>query len=260
MTILDQIFASKREQLHQQMAAVSLEDMRHRADDAPPVRGFRQALLNGSLPVSLIAEVKKASPSAGTIRAEFDPQQIAESYRDAGAQCLSVLTDVEYFQGSPENLNLCRQASGLPVLRKDFTAAPYHVYEARSLGADAVLLIAAKLTDEEIHQMQAIAWELGMDALVEVHDEAEADRAVALGANLIGINNRDLATFEVDLSTTERVVSRITSNALIVSESALHSADDVQRAARAGARAVLIGTAFCSSPDIESRVKEVMSW
>lgn len=260
MTNLDTIFARKHEQLAAQMTHIPLEELRRRADDAPPTRGFRQALANGPSPVSLIAEVKKASPSAGTIREDFDPAAIALAYRAAGAQCLSVLTDVEFFQGAPENLRICREVSGLPVLRKDFTAAPYHVYEARALGADAILLIAAKLSDPEIHEMQAIAWELGMDALVEVHDEGEADRAVALGANLIGINNRDLSTFEVDLSTTERLANRISNNALLVAESALHSAEDVDRVAKAGARAVLIGTAFCSSPDVEGRVREVMRW
>jgi len=169
-----------------------------------------------------------------------------------------VLTDRPYFQGAPENLRLAREASGLPCLRKDFIVDPYQIAESRALGADAILLIVAALGDGELLAFREEAESLGMDALVETHTEGEADRALASGARLIGVNNRDLATFKTDLATTEHIASRLPGGIFLVSESALHTRDDVERVARYGARAVLIGTAFCRSTDIAAKVLEVM--
>ncbi|RYG47541.1 indole-3-glycerol phosphate synthase TrpC, partial [bacterium] len=208
--------------------------------------------------LGLIAEVKKASPSKGVIRADFDPIEIALAYERAGADCLSVLTDREYFQGAPEYLTRCRTATRLPVLRKDFIADPYQVAEARAWGADAVLLIAAYLSDAQLEDLEADIRSYGMDALVEVHTEEEALRIVDLVPGLIGINNRDLATFETSLETTERIAPLVSPFALTVSESALRHRADLDRVKAAGARAVLIGETFTAAQDIESKVREVM--
>jgi indole-3-glycerol phosphate synthase len=202
--------------------------------------------------------VKKASPSKGVIRADFDPEAIAAAYARAGAAALSVLTDVPHFQGSPAYLKIAREASGLPVLRKDFLYDPYQVLEARAWGADAVLLIVAALEDAQLRDLQAFAHELGMDALVEVHTAEETERALAAGCPLIGVNNRDLGDFRTSLEISDRLLPRIAPHALAVSESALETRADLDRVRAAGARAVLIGTTFCAAPDIEGKVREVM--
>ena len=260
MTKLEEIFQHKHHEIVEARHRVTVNDLEALLPTAPPVRGFRKALLDAADAISLIAEVKKASPSEGLIRPDFDPEQIAIAYRSAGAHCLSVLTDESYFQGSNRNLQIAREASGLPVLRKDFICDPYQVIEARVLGADAVLLIVAGLTPSLLSGLHALASDLGMDVLVEVHDEAETDRALELGANLIGVNNRNLHTFKTDLATSDTLIPRIAPHATAVAESAIKTFNDVQRMSQAGAKAVLVGTVFTRSPDIEPKVREVMGW
>lgn len=257
---LAEILAHKREEVASAKVALSAEDLRAQVRDCPPTRGFRLALERDPRSLALIAEVKKASPSQGVIRPEFNPVAIALEYQRAGVTCLSVLTDQRFFQGSPDALRQVRAAVDLPILRKDFTVDAYQVFEARLWGADAILLIVAALTDDELRRLSDEARSLDLDVLVEVHDDAETDRAMALGANLIGVNNRNLATFQTDLATSERLLPRIAPHALAVSESALATPADLSRVAAAGARAVLIGTTFCASPDIEMKVREVMGW
>lgn len=259
MSKLDEIFARKRDEVEAAKQKVSFSDLRVLVREAPAVRPFREAL-EGAEGVALIAEVKKASPSKGVIRESFDAGEIAAGYERAGAHCLSVLTDSHYFQGSRANLEAARRATKLPILRKDFMFDGYQVWEAREMGADAILLIVASLSDEQIGELYGLAKELGMDALVEVHDLAETERALALGCDLIGVNNRDLADFKTDLSTSDRLIPMISPHALAVSESALESHADIERVHRAGAKAVLIGTTFCAAPDIEAKVREVMAW
>lgn len=240
------------------MARVPLAEVVARAKDAPPPQGFRAALASSRHPVALIAEVKKASPSRGTIRADLDPVQVAVAYRNAGAECLSVLTDRPFFDGSTENLIAAKRATGLPCLRKDFLFDPYQVYEARTMGADAILLIVAGIGPDLLGQLSDLARALGMDVLVEVHTEDEAEFAVGLHADLVGVNNRNLATFETDLRTSERILPSLPARCLAVAESGLEGRADVDRMGAAGARAVLIGTTFCGADDIEGTVREVM--
>jgi indole-3-glycerol phosphate synthase len=258
MSVLDRIFAVKRDEVAAAKGRVSQAELQSRIADADAPRGFLRALRSSPDDVALIAEVKKASPSKGLIRPDFDPEAIARAYAAGGAAALSVLTDVPHFQGSPEYLGLARTASGLPVLRKDFLDDPYQVYEARAWGADAVLLIVAALDDATLRDLQALTWELGMDALVEVHTEAETERALALGCPLIGVNNRDLGDFRTSLEISDHLLPLIAPHATAVSESALETRADLDRVRDAGARAVLIGTTFCAAPDIEAKVREVM--
>lgn len=259
MNILDKIFAAKREALYEKKAAISDSEVRARALDAAPPRDFLGALqaANG---LALIAEVKKASPSKGVIREDFDPVEIARAYHRAGAHCLSVLTDVPYFQGDPTFIALVRDAVPMPVLRKDFTVAEYDVYEARTLGADAILLIVNGLSDSQLREYRELASELGMATLVEAHNEAEADRALASGAKLLGVNNRDLETFQTTVDVGRRVLPQYAGKAFLVGESAMHSREDVQAIQEAGAQAVLIGSAFCAAPDVAGKVSELMGW
>jgi indole-3-glycerol phosphate synthase len=210
--------------------------------------------------VALIAEIKPASPSRGIIREGLNAREMALSYAAAGADCLSVLTDTPFFQGSEQNLRDAREACLLPILRKDFTVCEADVYAARAMGADAVLLIVYGLSDAELQGFREVAEGLGMDALVEVHSEAEAERAVRSGASLIGVNNRDLTTFKTSVEVGLRVLPGLAGCGTLVSESALQSQEDVARVQQAGARAVLIGTAFCAAPDAEAKVREVMGW
>lgn len=258
MTILDRIFARKEEELELAISLASREEMKERAADAPAPRGFLRALQESARRPALIAEVKKASPSEGVIREDFDPAEIARAYQRAGAACLSVLTDVDFFQGSTANLIACRMAVDLPILRKDFTIDEYQIYEARSIGADAILLICAMIDPSRLADLHGTARSIGLDVLVEVHNAEEAAEAVAMGADLIGVNNRDLSTFTTDLATTEKLAYLVTPSAFLVSESALKTQADVIRASEAGAGAVLIGTTFCAAPDVEAKVREVM--
>jgi len=249
--ILARILARKREEIAAAAVHEPLELLERRALAADPPRGFRHALAAriGAGRAAVIAEVKKASPSKGVIRADFHPAEIAASYAAGGATCLSVLTDRDFFQGADEYLCAARAACALPVLRKDFTIDARQVLAARALGADCILLIVAALDDPALAALGAIARQLGMDVLVEVHDEAELDRALASGAELIGVNNRDLRSFEVSLDTTLRLRERVPADRLLVTESGIHAAADVARLRAAGVHAFLVGEAFMRVAD-----------
>jgi indole-3-glycerol phosphate synthase len=259
VSALDRIFARKHEEVAAARLAVPIEELKARARDAGPTRGFHRALRESPSSLALIAEVKRASPSRGLIRADFDPVTISQAYERAGADALSILTDVDYFQGHPANIRLAREATSLPCLRKDFLDDPYQVYEARAWEADAILLIVAWLSREQIADLAGLANELGMDVLVEVHNAEETEVALNLMCPLIGVNNRNLADFTTDLSTSERLIPLIAPHATAISESALETPADLARVKAAGARGVLIGTTFCQNPDIEAKVREVMS-
>ena len=244
--ILTTILARKADEVAARKAAVPLEVLQQRLADAPPVRGFASALqasIADGQP-AVIAEVKKASPSKGLIRPDFHPADIAVSYEFGGASCLSVLTDVDFFQGSDAYLQQAREACTLPVLRKDFIIDPYQVVEARVLGADCILLIVAALDDLQLASLSNLALELGMDVLVEVHDIDELERAIQVPVPLIGINNRSLRTFEVSLQHTLSMKDAVPADRLLVTESGIHSVDDVQTMRAAGVNAFLVGEAF----------------
>ena len=229
-------------------------------DALPPPRDFsgalRQRRAGGN--TALIAEVKKASPSAGVIRADFDPVQIARAYHAAGADCLSVLTDERFFQGHDKHLPAVKAAVPLPVLRKDFIVDAYQIYEARLLGADAILLIAAALRPDQLKHYQDLAWMLGLTALVEVHTEREMEAALAANATLIGVNSRDLHRFVTDLSVVERLAAMAPPGVTLVAESGLKTVKDVARVARAGAHAILVGETLMRAPDIGDAVKGLL--
>jgi len=248
VTILADILARKRAEVEARRRGVSLAALRARPLYAAPRRGFRAALAAHPAP-AVIAELKRQSPSRGRIREDYDPASIARGYAAAGATALSVLTDEPFFGGALEHLEAARAACPLPCLRKDFLVDPYQVEEARAAGADCVLVIVAAVSDATGRELLAAAGEAGLDVLVEVHDDAELERASALGATLVGVNNRDLGTFAVSLATTERLAPRIPPGALLVAESGIRSADDLRRMVRAGAQAVLVGEAFMERPD-----------
>lgn len=245
-TYLDRILAA-----HRAVASADDRDLDELVDlarAAPPTRGFARALAAGT-GVSVIAEVKRASPSRGTLVADLDPSRLAAAYESGGAACLSVLTDVDFFAGSPGDLSAARAATRLPVLRKDFTVGPADVCDARLLGADAVLLIAAALSPLELKELAGLAAEVGIDALVEVHDEEEAAAAVSAGATLVGVNQRDLVTFEVDTTRAERVAAALPPGVVRVAESGIRGPQDIARLAAAGFDAVLVGESLVTSPD-----------
>jgi len=247
VTILDEILAHKRVELEQARRRVPPAELARRAAAQPPARGFRRALLGPGPRV--IAELKRRSPSKGEIRRDFDPVAIAKAYQAAGAAALSVLTDERFFGGSLAVLEAVRAATPLPLLRKDFVIDAYQIDEARAAGADAVLLIVAALAPAELERLHAHAVGLGLDVLVEVHDEAELDAAKGVGADLIGINNRDLRTFVTDLGVTERLARRVPQGALVVAESGISGPEDVARLQRAGASAFLVGESLMREPD-----------
>jgi indole-3-glycerol phosphate synthase len=255
-----EILEQKRRELPSLQASRPMAELRATAADAEPCRGFARSLAGSPRPVALIAEIKKASPSQGLIRPDLDPVSLAVAYEEAGADCLSVLTDGPHFQGSEENLVKARTAVRLPVLRKDFTTDPYHVWEARAMGADAVLLIVGGLSRGELLELRGLAEDLGMDALVEAHTLEEAETALESGATLLGVNNRNLQTFETDIGVSCRIIPLVRDRALVVSESAIDGPEAVARVGAAGARAVLIGTEFCQASDPGKRVREVMGW
>jgi indole-3-glycerol phosphate synthase len=259
MNKLDEICATKREEVAARRTVATLDDLDRLAQDQSAPRGFGSALeAKAREGFALIAEIKKASPSKGLIRADFRPAEHAVAYQRGGAACLSVLTDAPYFQGHEDFLADARRACQLPVLRKDFMVDPWQVAEARAIGADAILIIVAALEDGVMQELEAAAIERGMDVLVEVHDEAELDRAARLRSRLIGINNRDLKTFRTDLATTERLAPLAPEGALLVGESGIGSHADCQRLARAGVRSFLVGESLMRHDDIEAASRALL--
>jgi indole-3-glycerol phosphate synthase len=259
--ILRKIVARKRQEIAARRAAVAQATLEARLDAADPPRGFVAALQTriDQGDAAVIAEIKKASPSKGVLREDFDPAEIAASYARGGAACLSVLTDVDFFQGSDLNLQQARAASRLPVIRKDFIVDPYQVIEARVIGADCILLIAACLEDVRLHELNDLAHELGMDVLIEVHDSGELERALTTDNRLIGINNRDLRTFDVALHTTLDLLAAIPDDRLVVTESGIHAPADVALMRRNGVHAFLVGEAFMRAADPGQRLAELFA-
>lgn len=258
-SVLACIIDTKRQELKRARTEAPLSAWVDDLERMPPPRDFAAALRRGpGDPVRVIAEVKKASPSKGVIREDFDPAAIARAYADAGAAAISVLTDRDYFQGSLENLERVREAVDLPLLRKDFTIDPYQVYEARRHGADAVLLIAAVLDDGELKELLAVAGRLGLSALVEVHTAAELERALGAGARLVGINNRDLATFDTTLATTYELLKGIPDDVVRVSESGIRTRDEVRELEAAGLDAILVGESLMRRPDVGAALRELL--
>ncbi|HEX8382329.1 MAG TPA: indole-3-glycerol phosphate synthase TrpC [Sphingomonas sp.] len=259
MTVLDRILATKRQEVAARRAATTLSDLDGRIAAQAPPRGFKAALdRRGADGYALIAEIKRASPSKGVIRADFDPPAHARAYAEGGAACLSVLTDVDYFQGSDDHLVAARAAVALPAIRKDFLIDPWQVAESRALGADAVLLIMAALDDAAAAEIEAVALDLGMDVLVEVHDRAELDRAARLRSRLIGVNNRDLRDFSVDFARTYELVDHAPAGCTFVAESGLSTRADLDAMADHGIRCFLIGESLMRRPDIAAATRALV--
>lgn len=259
--VLAEICAATRREVERRKQQTTTAELERRAKAASPPRGFARGLAQtaaGPRP-ALIAEIKKASPSRGLIRADFDPPALARAYKDGGATCLSVLTDAPYFQGRDDHLIAARAAVDLPVLRKDFMLDPYQVIEARAIGADCILLILAALDDATAQALARLARDLGLDVLAEVHDEAELDRALRLEGALLGINNRNLKSLTVDLAVFERLARRAPRDRFLVAESGLKTAADLARLTRAGARAFLIGESLMAQPDVAAATRTLLA-
>jgi indole-3-glycerol phosphate synthase len=258
-TILKTIIERKWQEVAERRSRCSLGELEQRIAAQTAPRGFAQALVSraDAARSAVIAEVKKASPSKGVIREDFQPAEIAASYEAGGASCLSVLTDIDFFQGSDEYLQQARGACALPVLRKDFTVDPYQVVEARAIGADAILLIVANLEDAQMAELSAAAQDLGLDVLVEVHDRAELERALELPTPLIGINNRDLHSFETSLQTTVDLLAHIPADRTVITESGIHTAEDVALMHANAVYAFLVGEAFRRAPQPGEKLREL---
>ncbi len=259
--ILKKILATKREEINTGKSTVSLDSMKSQANDAPAVRGFINAIESKiqNNQAAVIAEIKKASPSKGVIRENFDPAQIAASYQQGGAACLSILTDQLYFQGHNDYLKTARNISSLPVIRKDFIIDPYQVYQARAIGADCILLIVSALEQQSLADLADLAHELTMDVLVEVHDAEELQRALQLPCPLVGINNRNLRTFEVSLQTTIDLLPEIPNDKIVVTESAIHTKEDVQLMRSHQVNSFLVGETFMRAPEPGDMLRELFN-
>lgn len=258
-TILKKILARKHEEIAERSAQVSIPQLIEKAKSASTPRGFAAAIAAkiAAGQSGVIAEIKKASPSKGVIREDFDPAAIAQSYEKGGACCLSVLTDVDFFQGADEYLKMARSASTLPVIRKDFIIDEYQIYEARAMGADCILLIVSALSEQQLNQLHAVARSLGMDVLIEVHDEAELDIALKLDNPMVGINNRNLHSFEVSLENTYKLLSKIPADKIVITESGIHSPADVAAMRQHHVNAFLVGEAFMRSEEPGERLAEM---
>lgn len=259
--ILKKIVQRKEEEIRERQANCSLDELKSRLAAAPAPRGFVAALQAkiDAGEAAVIAEVKKASPSKGVMREDFYPEQIARSYEAGGAACLSVLTDIDFFQGSDEYLQQAREACKLPVLRKDFIIDPYQVYEARAIGADCILLIAACLDDEQLSELSTLAKELGMDVLVEVHDDIELARTLPLELTMVGINNRDLRSFETHIENTLDLLGDIPEGRIVVTESGIHTPQDVMLMRAHGVNAFLVGEAFMRAVEPGEKLAELFA-
>ena len=259
--VLQKILARKQVEIAERLTRNSLEALREKIADYPPTRGFTQALQTKQhqRQTAVIAEIKKASPSKGLIRPNFDPVAIARSYETGGATCLSVLTDRDFFQGDESYLVAARDACQLPVLRKDFMVDPYQIYEARAIGADCVLLIVSALTEANLHNLYELSLNLGLDVLIEVHDDKELKTALVLNPPMIGINNRNLRTFEARLDTTIELKQTIPDNILIVTESGIHTSADIQFMRNNNIHTFLIGEAFMRAEDPGQQLRDLIS-
>lgn len=258
MSVLSEILAQKRLEVDIARRRIPLRMLKERLLDDPPPRDFAGALSTAVRP-ALIAEVKKASPSGGILRSDFEPEAIARAYEVNGAAAVSVLTDEQFFQGALEHLQRVRATVSIPVLRKDFIIDEYQIYESRHAGADAILLIAAALTQPQLESLLSISRSLGMACCVEVHDEMELESALTTDARIIGINNRDLHVFRTKIETTLQLMDRIPADRIIVSESGIRTPQDVDRLRRAGVDAILVGEALVRQPDIGAKVRELLA-